>query len=329
MVALRTGKEQRDEVMGVLNPRTEDHVWIGVDAVPLFRPGGETPFQVYTTFKDVTKHKRVEHALRERVKELSCLHAVSSLVERNDMAVGDIMQGVAELIPPSWQYPEVTCARIDWAGRSFTTGKCDGGKPVSEQSSDIVAGGEVVGKLIVRYLERRPPADEGPFLKEEREMLGAIAQHLGIMAQSRQAREEVERLARFPDENPNPVLRVSDDGLVLYHNSASVPLLEYWRCRGGDALPEKWCRFAIEAIHDGEPRVFEIEYGGETLSLTFAPVVESGFVNVYGLDVTERKLAEQREKQLQARLARAGRMESLSVLAGGIAHDLNNLLGPN
>jgi PAS domain S-box-containing protein len=64
MVALQTGREVRDVVMGVYNPRTESHVWINVNAVPRIEPGDDKPCQVYTTFDDITGRKRAEEEMR-------------------------------------------------------------------------------------------------------------------------------------------------------------------------------------------------------------------------------------------------------------------------
>jgi PAS domain S-box-containing protein len=65
MVALRTGREVRDVVMGVYNPREGEYRWINIAAVPLFRPGEDRPYQVYTCFNDITDRKQAEETLRE------------------------------------------------------------------------------------------------------------------------------------------------------------------------------------------------------------------------------------------------------------------------
>jgi len=54
MVALQTGKEVQDVIMGIWNPEKEERIWIRINAVPQFRPREETPYQVYTTFDDIT-----------------------------------------------------------------------------------------------------------------------------------------------------------------------------------------------------------------------------------------------------------------------------------
>jgi len=78
MVALATGKEVRDVVMGVFSPELEDHTWINVNAVPQFRPGETVPYQVYTTFEDITERKRAE----ETIKRLAYRDALTGLPNR-------------------------------------------------------------------------------------------------------------------------------------------------------------------------------------------------------------------------------------------------------
>ena len=57
MVALRTGKSVKNVIMGVFHPQDEQLHWIKIDAIPRFKKGELTPFQVYTTFTDITDDK--------------------------------------------------------------------------------------------------------------------------------------------------------------------------------------------------------------------------------------------------------------------------------
>jgi PAS domain S-box-containing protein len=70
MVALRTGREVRNVVMGVYNPREKVWRWIQVSAVPLIRPGETRPYQVYTIFDDVTARRHMETELLRSYDEL-------------------------------------------------------------------------------------------------------------------------------------------------------------------------------------------------------------------------------------------------------------------
>lgn len=65
MVALRTGKKVGSLIMGVCHSQTEDYVWLSINAIPLFKPGETAPYQVYTTFEDITERKKAVEALRE------------------------------------------------------------------------------------------------------------------------------------------------------------------------------------------------------------------------------------------------------------------------
>ena len=63
MVALRTGQPVKDVVMGVYNPATAAYRWINITAVPRFKPGETTPFQVCVTFEDITAHRHTDQVL--------------------------------------------------------------------------------------------------------------------------------------------------------------------------------------------------------------------------------------------------------------------------
>ena len=98
-------------------------------------------------------------------------------------------------------------------------------------------------------------------------------------------------LGRFPEENPNPVLRVAADGTVLYQNpvAASLP---GWRCVVGDPLPQEALRHLVgKAMADGQYAEQDVEMGGTYYAVAVAPIPVECYANVYGRDVTERKAA--------------------------------------
>jgi DNA-binding CsgD family transcriptional regulator len=123
---------------------------------------------------------RVEFALRERIKELNCLYGISQLAERYLYSLDELLQELVSFLPYSWQYPEITCARILFKGKTYTSDKFQ--VTNWRQSALIYMYHEAVGECAIFYLEERPPADEGPFLKEERALLDAVAEQIGTIA---------------------------------------------------------------------------------------------------------------------------------------------------
>jgi PAS domain S-box-containing protein len=74
---------------------------------------------------------------------------------------------------------------------------------------------------------------------------------------------------------------------------------------------------------------YQLEIGGKNVwfNATISPMTDNKVLLV-ARDVTDRVRREERERIMHTRLSRAQRMESLGLMAGGVAHDLNNLLGP-
>ncbi len=148
--------------------------------------------------KEIGERKQAEEALRERtynlgerVKELNCLYGVSKLVVESDRPLDEVFQGAVNLIPPSWQYPVITCGRIVFEGQEFRTDNFI--ETEWKQSADILISGEKAGAVEMYYLEEKPEADEGPFLKEERDVIDTLGRQLGAIAQRKQAEEELKK----------------------------------------------------------------------------------------------------------------------------------------
>ncbi len=176
------------------------------------------------------------------------------------------------------------------------------------------------GKLIEVEVHAEPLTLSGRPLR--------LAAALNI-TERREAELRAESLAKFPDENPNPALRVSRDGAVIYHNKPSALLLRAWGCGKDRRLSGKWLRTVRATYDSGLPQQEEVECRKQIFSLTLAPIRESGYVNIYGLDITERK-------QLEKAVLESGEQERrrigqdlhdhLNQQLAGIAY-LNDVLG--
>jgi PAS domain S-box-containing protein len=73
MVALATGKPVLNTVMGIHSPATGSTVWISVNAIPQFREGETQPYQVYTTFEDITERKQAQEQIMASLREKEVL----------------------------------------------------------------------------------------------------------------------------------------------------------------------------------------------------------------------------------------------------------------
>ena len=116
-------------------------------------------------------------ALRERIKELNCLYGIAQLAELHADSIEDFLKDLVNFLPYSWQYPDITCARILFEGNTYKSKVFKVTK--WRQSSRIFVYNEPKGEVSIFYLEERPPADEGPFLREERALLDALAERIG------------------------------------------------------------------------------------------------------------------------------------------------------
>ncbi len=135
---------------------------------------------------------RTEWALRERVKELTCLYGIAHVTRRPALEIAEALQAIVELLPPAWQFPELACARIVLDGREFTT------SPFREscirQSAPLVIGGKQRGAVEVFYSSPKAGPKNVTFLEEEVSLIDMVAREVGIHVERIEAEEANFRL---------------------------------------------------------------------------------------------------------------------------------------
>jgi len=115
--------------------------------------------------------------LNERIKELDCLYGLTNIVKDRNLSINGALKEIIKLIPPAYQYPEITCSRIKLNDNEYKTNNFK--KTKWSQISNIISFDKKIGVLEVHYLEEKPPMDEGPFLIEERRLIEAISDLIG------------------------------------------------------------------------------------------------------------------------------------------------------
>jgi len=164
--------------------------WIDHSCLPAYTEDGKFSGRAGTN-RDITDRKEAEQQIKERIKELELLYSLGEIAGKEDLTLDKLYQEFTDILPQSWQYSEIACARIVIGDSEFHT------KNFAEsawmQSAPVKVSGTVVGKIEVGYLEEMPKEGEGSFLKEEKQLIDSIAERLGQITQRRQAEDALQQ----------------------------------------------------------------------------------------------------------------------------------------
>jgi PAS domain S-box-containing protein len=163
------------------------------------------PIWYIGTIRDIQEIKDTERSrelllgeLKERNKELKCLYETSQLITNPDLSINQVLESTVKLLPESWQYPSYTCARIKYSWDTYQTENYQ--ETQWSQNAQILVNEEVSGSIEVSYLRDMPEADEGPFLKEERNLINLLSEMMGKMIERKQLDERVDMVETLERE---------------------------------------------------------------------------------------------------------------------------------
>ncbi len=172
---------------------------------------------------DLSIRNDLDFKLKERLKELHCHNRISHFMANDDLSFSDTLKQIVGIIPDAWQFPEVTSASIDIKGLVYKT---ENFRMTSWYLlRDIVTSGKTIGRVIVCYNENCGFDPASPFLKEEEDLIFAIAERLGNFVQRKEkelALYQSEEKYRELIENIHDVIYEIDPKGVIKYISPSV-----------------------------------------------------------------------------------------------------------
>ena len=107
-----------------------------------------------------------------------------------------------------------------------------------------------------------------------------------------------EKQFSFPEDDPNPVILISNRGAILYHNKDALPLLEGLGWKEGKGMPQALYDYLEQAIETKTARNAELRCGKRVYAVTFVPDKKGEYVTAYGFDATDWRAAEEKFKNL-------------------------------
>ncbi|MFC1467245.1 ATP-binding protein [Verrucomicrobiota bacterium] len=150
------------------------------------------------------------------------------------------------------------------------------------------------------------------------------------LSEIKEEQEAAKKLSKLPSENPNPVMRLNQDGKIVYANPASDQLLKLWGKQVGDSIPDEYREFSKQAIQEKRVLYRSIACEEQIFDAAFTPVDHgANYLNIYALDVTDRENAFKalHSAKLAAEAANRAKNNFLANMSHELRTPLNGIMG--
>ncbi len=301
----RNGKVTNYEVY--LKKKDGSPVLISASSHLLNNPDG-TIGGIEGTFRDITEQKRTEDTLRQRTEELDYRNRViSTLLETVPIGIFMVEATSGKPIIANREasrllgrgiLPDATEENLAEVYEAYKAGTS---MRYPTQEMPIVRGMYGESSHVDDMVVVRPDGSKTrleifgtPVIDKQGRIAASLVSFIDI-TERKQVEETIQRLAQFPGQNPNPVLRIDADGTLLYANNPGLEWLAASGENAGQQLPGSIRSIVTDALNkrsiikrevelqDGKNRIFEV---------TAIRPDDENYVNIYGSEITERKRAE-------------------------------------
>jgi CheY-like chemotaxis protein len=156
------------------------------------------------------EYHRLLHEQQERLKELACINQTTYILKEGK-PIEETLQQITLLLPAAWQYPEFTNARIKYLDKIFETPEFQ--ETTWKMMQEFNTIDDENGTIEIFYNKEFSIENEGPFLKEERDLIQNIASLITGYINSYKARDII-RMAQVPKEYDDDMTNVSSRKLL-------------------------------------------------------------------------------------------------------------------
>jgi PAS domain S-box-containing protein len=283
-----------------------------------------------------------QRQLQQRLKHLNCLYGLSKIVNRQEIPLEQIFQETVSLIRDAYRYPNTLCVRISFDGIQYKTDNFK--KSELSRQTQIKAHGQNVGAIEVYHLAGKVKNGEEPFLKEEDDLLSAVAEWLGSIAERKKAEEQLRLFRNLIERSNDCIFAVEPKwGRFLDVNNRACDSLGYTRKELLNMMTIKdievsmpddsYWQKQIEQLKEKKDIVKEDKYkrkDGSTFfvetSLKLVRQEKQDYIIAIARDITERKRAEAKLKTAQEKLLETAREVGMAEVATGVLHNVGNVL---
>ncbi|GAG83509.1 unnamed protein product, partial [marine sediment metagenome] len=230
--------------------------WLSDRGEPFYDNAGKASFMTGAVV-DITERKQAEAKLKQTAEEWrTTFNSITDMVSIHDkdfkiVRANKAFAGALKMKPG--EIIGKNCHELIHGTKEpppFCPHKCtlDTGKPNRAEFFDTHLGIHV-------------EASTSPIFDENGQIMASV--HIAKdITERKQAEEKIRDIAKFPSENPNPVLRIQKNGKILYGNNAALPLLALWKSKVGGVVPAKWRRLVDLAFESGKAISNEEEVDG-------------------------------------------------------------------